>query len=270
MSATGLAGLDEAFATARSEQRGALVGYLPAGFPDADVCVDAFAALADGGVDVFEIGLPYTDPVMDGPVIQAAVQRSLDAKTGTRDVLATVERVVARTGRPTLVMTYWNPVRRYGPDRFARDLAAAGGAGVITPDLLPEEAADWLAATSAHDIAPVFIAAPTSTDDRLRTVGSTNRGFVYAASTLGVTGARANLSNRAEELVGRLRTLTDLPVAVGLGVSTGEQAAEVAAYADGVIVGSALVQVLLDDTGPAGRERLRGLAAELSAGARRR
>jgi tryptophan synthase alpha chain len=265
-----VARLDDAFATARAEDRAALVGYLPAGFPDADGCVAAFEALAQGGVDVFEIGLPYTDPVMDGPVIQAAVQRCLDAKTGTRDVLSTVERVVAATGVPTVVMTYWNPVRRYGADAFARDLAAAGGSGVVTPDLLPEEGADWIAAATAHDVAPVFIAAQTSTAERLRVVGEVNRGFVYAASTLGVTGVRGAVSTTAELLVDRVRASTSLPVAVGLGVSDGEQAASVAAYADGVIVGSALVQVLLDDEGLSGRERLSRLASDLAAGVRRR
>jgi tryptophan synthase alpha chain len=265
-----VARIDEAFATARDEGRAVLVGYLPAGFPDVDGCVTAFEALAEAGVDLFEVGLPYTDPVMDGPVIQAAVQRALDAKTGTRDVLSTVERVVAGTGVPTVVMTYWNPVRRYGTDAFARDLAAAGGSGVITPDLLPEEAGDWLTATTEHDLAPVFIAAPTSTDDRLRVVGTANRGFVYAASTLGVTGARGAVSTHAEALVGRVRAATSLPVAVGLGVSDGEQAAAVAAYADGVIVGSALVQVLLDHDGAAGCRELARLGADLAAGVRRR
>jgi tryptophan synthase alpha chain len=259
-----VSGLDTAFATARSEGRAALVGYLPAGFPDRDRCVDAFGALAESGVDVFEIGLPYSDPLMDGPVIQQAVQRALDAGTTTRDVLATVEGVVARTGRPTLVMTYWNPVERYGPAAFARDLAAAGGVGVITPDLLPEEAGEWLAAADDTGLAPVFIAAPTSTDERLATIGRTNRGFVYAASTLGVTGARAAVGDRARELVSRLRTATHLPIAVGLGVSTPEQAADVAGFADGVIVGSAFVSPLLDGSPVA---ELGRLAAELRAGA---
>lgn len=262
--------LDVAFARARAEGRAALVGYLPAGFPDTEGCVAAFQALADSGVDVFELGLPYTDPVMDGPVVQAAVQRALDARTGTRDVLATVERVVAATGVPTVVMTYWNPVRRYGVDAFARDLAAAGGSGVVTPDLLPEEAADWLEAATEHDVAPVFIAAPTSTDARLQVVGDASRGFVYAASTLGVTGVRGAVSTTAQALVERVRAVTPLPVAVGLGVSDGQQAAAVAAYADGVIVGSALVQTLLDDPGAEGRRALGRLAADLAAGVRRR
>jgi tryptophan synthase alpha chain len=257
--------LDDAFAAARDEGRAALVGYLPAGFPSYDACIDAFRAMVDAGVDVVEVGLPYSDPLMDGPTIQAAVDTALSGGTRTRDVLRTVE-VVAATDVPTLVMTYWNPVDRYGASRFAADLAAAGGAGVITPDLLPEEAGEWLAALAEHALAPVFLAAPSSTDVRIRRVGEVNRGFVYAASTMGVTGARQAVGDRAEQLVGRVRACTDLPVGVGLGVSTRKQAAEVAAYADGVIVGSALVASLANG----GPTAVTNLASELAAGVRDR
>ncbi len=261
--------------------RVALVGYLPAGFPSRDGCVAAAKAMADGGVDVFEIGLPYSDPLMDGPTIQQAVARCLDAKVGTRDVIETVRRVREATGRPALVMTYWNPVERYGPEAFARDVAAAGGCGVVTPDLIPEEAGGWaggrpggwaggwLDACDREGVDPVFLVAPSSTDARLRLVAETNGGFVYAASTMGVTGARDTVSDRAEILVRRLRTYCMLPIAVGLGVSTGAQAAEVAAYADGVVVGSAFVRALLDAPSERqGRERVRDLAAELAGGVR--
>ncbi len=246
-----------------------LIGYLPAGFPSREGSLAAFQAMADGGVDVFEVGLPYSDPLMDGPTIQSAVQRALDAKVGTKDVIETVRQVRQATGKPTVVMTYWNPVERYGPERFARDLAEAGACGVITPDLIPDEAAGWLAACDREALDPVFLVAPSSSDDRLRLVAETNGGFVYAASTMGVTGARDAVSDRAEQLVRRLRTVCVLPVAVGLGVSTGAQAAEVAAYADGVIVGSAFVRALLDAPSEAeGCERLRALAADLSQGVR--
>jgi tryptophan synthase alpha chain len=260
--------LSDAFAAAKADARAVLVGYLPAGFPSYDGCVEAFTALADAGVDVFEIGLPYSDPLMDGPVVQAAVQRALEAGTGTKDVLSTVERVVAATGVPTVVMTYWNPIERYGVDAFARDLAAAGGIGAITPDLIPDEAGEWLKAVAAHALDPVFLAAPSSADDRLKVVARNSSGFIYAASTMGVTGARDAVSNRAHELVRRLRAVTDLPIAVGLGLSNGGQAAEVAAYADGVIVGSALVRCLLDDDGDAGRAALHDLAGDLAEGVR--
>ena len=264
-----MSGLDTAFAAARAADRAALVGYLPAGFPSVDGCVEAFVALSEAGVDVFEVGLPYSDPLMDGPVIQAAVQRALDASVGTSAVLDTVRRVVDATGVPTVVMTYWNPVERYGVDRFAADLAAAGGSGLITPDLIPEEATGWRDAAARNGLAPVFLVAPSSTDERLRVVASANSGFVYAASTMGVTGARAAVGDRAEGLVGRVRAVTDLPVAVGLGVSTGDQAAQVAAYADGVIVGSALVATLLDEDAADPLDALGALARELADGVRR-
>jgi tryptophan synthase alpha chain len=260
-----MTGLDAAFAAARTEGRAALVGYLPAGFPSYDGCLEAFRAMVDGGVDVVEVGLPYSDPLMDGPTIQAAVDAALTAGVRTADVLRTVEAVAA-SGVPALVMTYWNPIDRYGPSRFAADLARAGGAGAITPDLLAEEAGDWLAALDQHKLAPVFLVAPSSTAARIRRVGEVNRGFVYAASTMGVTGARAQVSGRAESLVKRVRAQTELPVAVGLGVSNRAQAAEVASYADGVIVGSALVAALADG-GPAA---VGDLTADLAAGVRAR
>jgi tryptophan synthase alpha chain len=260
--------LDELFRRTTTEGRAALVGYLPAGYPTESQSVDALRALVDAGVDVIEVGLPYSDPLMDGPTIQQAVDAALRGGSTTAGVLRTVEAVAA-TGAPTLVMTYWNPVERYGVDRFARDLAAAGGAGAITPDLLPEEAGDWLAATEAHGLDPVFLVAPSSTDERIATTADVTKGFLYAASTMGVTGARDAVSNRAAELVARAKKVTQLPVAVGLGVSSGAQAAEVAAYADGVIVGSAFVRCLLDaENATTGIQVLAALAGDLAAGVR--
>jgi tryptophan synthase alpha chain len=245
-----------AFATARAEGRAALVGYLPAGFPDVPGAVEGLRTMVDSGCDVIEVGLPYSDPVMDGPTIQAAAQRALEGGIRTVDVLRTVEAVAA-TGVPTVVMTYWNPVERYGVDRFARDLAAAGGSGLITPDLVPDEAADWVAAADRHDLDKIFLVAPSSTKDRLAMTAACCRGFVYATAVMGVTGARESSSELAAPLVQRLREVGDLPVGVGLGVSNGDQAAEVARFADGVIVGSAFVRRLLD----AGSDRSAGLAS---------
>ncbi len=264
--------LDACFATAREEGRSVLIGYLPAGFPTVDGAIAAMRAMVAAGVDVVEVGLPYSDPTMDGPVIQEAADAALRGGVTTADVLYTVE-AVAETGAPTLVMTYWNPVDRYGPARFAADLAAAGGAGTITPDLPPEEAGPWLAAAAEHDLDPVFLVAPSSSDQRIQGVAEICRGFVYAASLMGVTGARAEVGNAAAGLVGRVRAVSDLPVAVGLGVSTAAQAARVASFADGVIVGSALVRVLLEAgrRGAAEPEALTdigALAAELAAGVR--
>lgn len=257
-----------AFAAARREGRAALVGYLPAGFPDVAGGIEALRTMVDAGCDVIEVGLPYSDPVMDGPTIQAAAQRALDGGVRTADVLRTVEAVAA-TGAPTVVMTYWNPVERYGVARFAADLASAGGAGLITPDLTPDSAEEWVAAADAHDLDKVFLVAPSSTDERLAMTAAACRGFVYATAVMGVTGARDRTSDLAQPLVERTHRVTDLPVAVGLGVSNGAQAAEVASYAEGVIVGSAFVRTLLDAQGDAaGLRDLRALTEDLAQGVR--
>jgi tryptophan synthase alpha chain len=258
-----------AFEKARADGRAALVGYLPAGFPDVAGGIDGLKVMVDAGCDIIEIGLPYSDPVMDGPTIQAAAQQAIEGGVRTRDVLRTVEAVAA-TGAPTVVMTYWNPVARYGVERFAADLASAGGAGLVTPDLTPDSAEDWLAAADAHDLDKVFLVAPSSTDERLRYTTAACRGFVYATAVMGVTGARTSTSSLAGPLVERTRAVTDLPVGVGLGVSNGDQAAEVASYADAVIVGSAFVRTLLDaDDRASGLRALARLTEDLAAGVRR-
>ena len=258
------------FDRARAEGRAALVGYLPAGFPSFQGCIDAFTAMVDSGVDLLEVGLPYSDPVIDGPTIQAAADRALRNGTRTKDVLRTVEAMASR-GTAAVVMTYWNPVLRYGPASFARDLRAAGGLGLITPDLIPEEARDWIEASDQEQLDRIFLVAPSSSDDRIAATVDACRGFVYAASTMGVTGARAQTSSAAPALVERVRKATDLPVGVGLGVSNGDQAAEVASYADGVIVGSAFVRPLLDAGSESDGVRAVGvLAADLADGVRRR
>lgn len=258
-----------AYAAAKAEGRAALVGYLPAGYPDVPGSIEAMRTLVDSGCDVIEVGLPYSDPVMDGPTVQAAAQGALESGTRTADVLSVVEAVAA-TGTPAVIMTYWNPVERYGVDRFARDLTSAGGAGLITPDLTPDADGQWPTAADEHGLDKVYLVAPSSTDDRLALTTAACRGFVYAAAVMGVTGARDASSDLAGPLVERTRAVTDLPIGVGLGISTGDQAAEVASYADGVIVGSALVRCLLDhDDAAAGRRALARLTAELADGVRR-
>jgi tryptophan synthase alpha chain len=260
--------LTAAFSRASADARTALVGYLPAGYPSVDDAINALRAMVTAGVDVVEVGLPYSDPLMDGPTIQQAVDAALRAGTTTADVLRTVE-AVATTGAATVVMSYWNPIERYGPDRFARDLAAAGGVGVITPDLIPDEADGWLPAARQHDLDTVFLVAPSSTAERIAMTVDACRGFVYAASTMGVTGTRSRVGAAAASLVQRTRAVTDLPVAVGLGVSSAAQAAEVAGFADGVIVGSAFVRRLLDASDPlSGAAAVAGLAADLAGGVR--
>lgn len=229
----------------RAEGRAALIGYLPVGYPDLAGSIDAARTLIDHGADMIELGLPYSDPVMDGPVIQRAATAALAGGVRNRDVITAVEQLSGR-GAAILVMSYWNPVLAYGVDAFARDLASAGGAGLITPDLIPDEAGDWLAASETHALDRVFLVAPSSPRDRLEHVVGHTTGFVYAASTMGVTGTRATVSAATEGLVQRTRDAGARNVCVGLGVSTGDQAAQVGAYADGVIVGSAFVRTLLE------------------------
>ncbi|MER7278802.1 tryptophan synthase subunit alpha [Dactylosporangium sp. NPDC000244] len=259
-----------AFDKAKAEGRSALIGYLPAGFPDVATATDAVRAMIDNGVDIVEVGLPYSDPVMDGPVIQRATEAALAAGFRVRDGLATVEAAAA-TGAPILTMTYWNLVERYGVERFSADLAAAGGAGLITPDLIPDEAGPWLAASDQHGLDRVFLVSPSSTDARIASTVAACRGFVYATSVMGVTGARDRTSSAAPVIVERVRAIgSSVPVAVGLGVSNGAQAAETAAFADGVIVGSALVRCLLEADSPAaGVAAVAKLSAELAEGVRR-
>lgn len=329
-----------AYEKARAEGRAALVGYLPAGFPTYQGAVEAAKAMVEGGCDVIEIGLPYSDPMMDGPTIQDAVHQALVGGVRVADVFRTVEAVAA-TGVPTLVMTYWNPVDHYGVEAFARDLRSAGGSGLITPDLTPEEGGDWLAAADEHDLDKVFLVALSSTDERLAEITQACRGFVYAASLMGVTGARKAVDTGAQRLVERTRQAmshptpstrsqptpgpaspptsgavsqpvsgtasqltsgspsqsasgarsqsasgaasqltsgtpsqrasggAELPIGLGLGVSDGGQAAEVAKFADGVIVGSAFIRRMLDaPTENAGLDAVRALAAELAEGVR--
>ncbi|MFB4307670.1 tryptophan synthase subunit alpha [Actinomadura sp. GTD37] len=262
-----------AYDKAKAEGRAALVGYLPAGFPTVDGAIETAKTMVDAGCDAIEIGLPYTDPMMDGPTIQDAVHQALVGGARVADVFTTVEAVAA-AGVPVLVMTYWNPVDRYGAGRFARDLASAGGSGLITPDLTPEEGGEWLEAAEEHDLDRVFLVALSSTDERIETITGACRGFVYAASLMGVTGARSALDTGAPRLVERTRAVIDkggagLPVGLGLGVGTGAQAAEVAGFADGVIVGSAFIRRVLDapDLG-SGLAAVRSLTEELAAGVR--
>ncbi|HWG60633.1 MAG TPA: tryptophan synthase subunit alpha [Streptosporangiaceae bacterium] len=265
-----MSAVTEAFEKAAAGGRAALVGYLPAGFPSVPDAIAAAVTLAESGADVLEIGLPYSDPLIDGPVIQQATHRALAGGVHITDVLRTVE-AVAQAGVPVLVMTYWNPVDHHGVARFARELAEAGGAGLITPDLPPEEAGAWMEASDDNGLDRVFLVAPSSSQARIATITAACRGFVYAASLMGITGARDRVSSGAAGLVSRIRECTSLPVAVGLGVRDGEQAAEVAGFADGVIVGSAFVQRLLDAPDSAtGIQAVGELAAELAAGVRSR
>lgn len=256
--------VEATIARRRSEGGGALIGYLPVGFPTLTDSIDAAVALAGSGVDVIELGLPYTDPVMDGPVIQAATQQALANGFRLRHGIEAVAAITAQVNVPVLVMTYWNPILQYGVDRFADDLLAAGGAGLITPDLIPDDAASWVGASTRTGLDRVFLAAPSSSHDRLRQAVDSSRGFVYAVSTMGITGARGDVDSAARVLVDRLREVGSTSACVGLGISTPEQVREILAYADGAIVGSALVKALADGGVPA----VAALARDLAAGAR--
>ncbi|GAA2806308.1 tryptophan synthase subunit alpha [Streptomyces showdoensis] len=263
--------LSDTLAKAKAEDRAALIAYLPAGFPTVDGGIAAIKAVFDGGADVVEVGLPHSDPVLDGPVIQTADDIALRGGVKIADVMRTVREAHAATGKPVLVMTYWNPIDRYGVERFTEELAAAGGAGCILPDLPVQESALWREHADKHGLATVFVVAPSSKDERLATITAAGSGFVYAASLMGVTGTRASVGEQASDLVRRTRATSDLPVCVGLGVSNAEQAKEVAGFADGVIVGSAFVQRILDADGDeaAALGAVRELAAELAEGVRR-
>lgn len=245
----------------------ALIGYLPVGFPTVEDSIRAGMVLADAGVDVLELGFPYSDPGMDGPTIQRATVEALRHGTHLEDLFRAVEELTAH-GLTTVCMTYWNPVAWYGVERFARDFAAAGGAGLVTPDLPPEEGQEWEAAAQAHDLERIYLVAPSSPDHRLRLIARHSRGWVYAASTMGVTGARAAVDDHARQLVARTRAAGAQRVCVGLGVSTAAQARNIASFADGVIVGSALVRTLFDEDVERGLATLGTLAGELVGGVR--
>lgn len=238
--------VEAALARAHSEGRGAFIGYLPAGYPDLDTSIQAAITLARNGVDIIELGPPYSDPVMDGAIIQEATQQALANGFRMRDLFTAVKAITDEVDVPVVVMTYWNPVLQYGVDRYADDLLAAGGAGLITPDITPEAAGEWIAASERTGLDRIFLAAPTSTDERLDLVISSSTGFVYTVSTMGITGERAALDQAARTLVSRLRDRGATRACVGIGISTAEQIAGVIDYADGAIVGTALVRALRD------------------------
>ncbi len=254
--------LADVFAQVRAENRAAFIAYYPAGYPTVDGSVDAIKAIVDAGADIVEVGLPYSDPMMDGPTIQEAANIALAEGFRIRDLFRVV-REVTDAGGNCVTMTYWNPILQYGPEKFAEDFAAAGGLGAIIPDLLPEEAGRWLAAAEKHGLDTIFLVAPSSSNERIALTTAATGGFVYATSHMGVTGALSAVDSAAGVLVSRTREFTDLPVCVGLGVSNGEQAAEIAGFAEGVIVGSALIKAAT-----AGRDELVALAGELAAGVR--
>jgi tryptophan synthase alpha chain len=259
-----------ALAQANRENRAALIAGMPAGFPTVDGGIAAIATVLDSGADVVEVGLPHSDPVLDGPVIQTADGIALRGGVRINDVLRTVRETHRATGKPVVVMSYWNPIARYGVERFAAELAEVGGAGCILPDLPVQESAQWRRPAATRGLATIFVVAPSSTEERLREITAAGSGFVYAASTMGVTGTRESVSAAAGSLTRRVRAITELPVCVGIGISNAAQAAEVAGFADGVIVESVLVKAILDAPDEvAGLAAIAKLTAELADGVRR-
>ena len=260
-----------ALARAKQENRAALIAGITAGFPTVNEGIAAIKAMLNSGADIVEVGLPFSDPVLDGPVIQAADDIALRGGVRIADVIRTVREAYQATGKPVLVMSYWNPIDRYGAERFSSELAEAGGAGCILPDLPVQESARWRESAARHSLATVFVAAPSTTDERLRELTAAGTGFVYASSLMGVTGVREAVSTAASSLVRRIRATTDLPVCVGIGISDAAQAAQVAGFADGVIVSSALVKAILDaPDAAAAAVTVADLTAELSLATRRR
>lgn len=227
---------------ANKQSGGSLIGYFPLGYPNLDASIEAAVAMCESGVDVLELGIPYSDPVMDGLVIQKATEEALENGFRLSEAFEAIKKITARVKAPVLVMTYWNPVLAYGVERFASDLADSGAAGAITPDLIPDEAAKWIAATDSHNLDRVFLATPSSSDSRVGNASELSRGFVYAVSTMGITGAREDLDAKAKEVVSKVRSNAPKSLtAVGIGISTEDQVRQVNSYADGAIVGSAFI-----------------------------
>jgi tryptophan synthase alpha chain len=257
-------------ARAKQQNRAALITYMTAGFPAVDAGIAAIQAMLNSGADIVEVGLPHSDPVIDGPVIQAADDIALRGGVRIADVIRTVRETYQATGKPVLVMSYWNPIGKYGAERFSSELADAGGAGCILPDLPVQESARWRECAARHSLATIFVAAPSTTDQRLRELTAAGTGFIYASSLAGVTGVRETVNTAASSLVRRIRATTQLPVCVGIGISDAAQVAQVAGFADGVIVASALVKAILDaPDAAAGPAIVAELTAEFSIAARR-
>jgi len=253
----------EAINVAKAKGESVLVGYFPAGYPDIQSSVDACVAICEAGADVLELGVPYSDPVMDGLVIQEATEEALANGFKLRELFPIIEAITARVSTPVLVMSYWNPILSFGLEKFAKELKASGAAGLITPDLIPDEAKDWIAISEELKLDRVFLATPSSSPERLEQAAKSSRGFVYAVSTMGITGAREDLDKAARQVVSGVNSSeTGTPVCVGIGVSTGDQVAEINGYADGAIVGSALIKAYLHG----GLHELTNCVTDLKAG----
>lgn len=237
--------LEKALTAKKKAGKKLLVPYVTGGFGD---WVDTIHAIIDAGADAVEVGIPFSDPIMDGPTIQEASQRALDSGATPAGILGDIRR--AEFGVPIAVMTYYNIVYHAGHDRFAKTLADCGVVGTIIPDLQLDEAFDWIDVSGSSGIDNVLLAAPSTPDDRIKSLVENTRGFIYGVGLMGVTGERVSLADSAGKIAQRLKNYTEKPVLIGVGVSTAAQAASVCRLSDGVIVGSALVRRLLAGGGP--------------------
>jgi tryptophan synthase alpha chain len=229
----------------RFDHKPGLVVYLTAGDPSLEATREIAVAAIDAGADVIELGVPFSDPLADGPVIQRAMERALAHGTRLKDVLVLAREIrAARPAAGLVIFSYLNPILRYGLKKFADDAKAAGADGVLATDMIVEEASEYLAEMSRVDLAPIFLAAPTSPDARLEAIASHSKGFVYAISRTGITGTQAAVATDAAALVGRIRRWSKLPVAVGFGISNAEHVAQVAEFADAAVIGSAIVELI--------------------------
>jgi tryptophan synthase alpha chain len=233
--------ISEVFANLRSKGRGGFIPFITAGDPDLSVTEKLLCELAGSGADIIEVGVPFSDPVADGPVIQRASERALGRGTNIKSVLECIAAVRRRTNVPIVLFSYYNPLLKFGPEPLATAAQCAGVDAILVTDLIPEEAGAWTTMLAAHNLDPIFLIAPTTSEDRLKLITQQARGFVYAVSRTGVTGAREDINESAESLVRRIRGVTQLPVAVGFGISTIAQVREVWRYADAAVVGSAIV-----------------------------
>ena len=259
--------IDRLFSRLRGEGRPGLVAYITAGDPTPQHTARLVAALERGGADLIELGVPFSDPIADGPVIQRASDRALKAGTRLSTILEIAAQIRRRSDIPVILFTYMNPVLRYGLEKLSKDAVAAGIDGCLLTDLSVEEAGQYVEVMRNAGLDTVFLGAPTSTDERLRLVAQYSSGFVYLVSRTGVTGERHKLSETAAPLVNRMRAFTDLPLAVGFGISNAEQARAVGEIADGVVVGSAFVRTIEENAGSAALEtKLEDLARELRSG----
>jgi tryptophan synthase alpha chain len=236
-----LSRIEEAFAGLKREGRGGFIPFITAGDPDLQTTGKLLVELARVGASLIEVGVPFSDPMADGPVIQRASERALRQGFGIGEILETIAAAQTAEKAPVVLFSYFNPLLQFGLERLGREARRAGVDGVLVTDLSPEEAVEFSGMLGAHGLDMIYLVAPTSTDERLSLIAERASGFIYAISRAGVTGARRAVSHDAEQLVGRVRAVSDLPVAVGFGISTAEQVSEVWRYADGAVVGSAIV-----------------------------